>query len=272
MSSGSVANRYDYSPFGQLIADVETVENPFKFSSEYAEKETGLIYYNYRYYNPKDGKWLSRDPIEEKGGINVYGFVDNDTIKNIDSLGLKKVESDLEFYVEDSWETFKYGNKDGYNGTNGANLASSIKNVKISCDKSCGEKGSNPKKIGNGKNLELYTLIDKGIEVKYVTESSTWFKITTVKAYRLTIKYRRYKVENYKSEEWDCNCCDKGFLSWNKPKVLLVGQKRFEFTAKIYFVKNKELITTLKMRKIEWDEIKKDVLKKLIGVATKKVL
>ncbi|UDQ96741.1 RHS repeat-associated core domain-containing protein [Lentisphaerota bacterium WC36G] len=89
MSSGSIANRYDYSPFGQLIADVETVENPFKFSSEYAEKETGLIYYNYRYYNPVNGKWLSRDPIEEKGGDNLYSFVGNDTIKNIDSLGLK---------------------------------------------------------------------------------------------------------------------------------------------------------------------------------------
>ncbi|UDQ98388.1 RHS repeat-associated core domain-containing protein [Lentisphaerota bacterium WC36G] len=87
MSSGSVANRYDYSPFGQLSLDNETVANPFKFSSEYAEKETGLVYYNYRYYNPSTGKWLSRDPIEEKGGINVYGFVNNQPISNTDHLG-----------------------------------------------------------------------------------------------------------------------------------------------------------------------------------------
>ncbi|UDQ98377.1 RHS repeat-associated core domain-containing protein [Lentisphaerota bacterium WC36G] len=88
MSSGSVANRYDYSPFGQLIADVETVENPFKFSSEYAEKETGLIYYNYRYYNPSTGKWINRDPIQEKGGINLYGFALNSAINYWDNLGL----------------------------------------------------------------------------------------------------------------------------------------------------------------------------------------
>ncbi|UDQ96754.1 RHS repeat-associated core domain-containing protein [Lentisphaerota bacterium WC36G] len=90
MSSGSIANRYDYSPFGQLIADVETVENPFKFSSEYAEKETGLVYYNYRYYNPTTGKWLSRDPIQEFGGYNLYGFIDNDCVNYIDKLGNRK--------------------------------------------------------------------------------------------------------------------------------------------------------------------------------------
>ncbi|WZV04053.1 RHS repeat-associated core domain-containing protein [Lentisphaerota bacterium WC36G] len=88
MSSGSVANLYDYSPFGQLSKNTETVANVFKFSSEYAEKETGLIYYNYRYYNPTVGKWTKRDPIEEQGGLNVYAFVDNDSVIYTDSLGL----------------------------------------------------------------------------------------------------------------------------------------------------------------------------------------
>ncbi|UDQ97753.1 RHS repeat-associated core domain-containing protein [Lentisphaerota bacterium WC36G] len=87
MSSGSIANRYDYSPFGQLSKNNETVANPFRFSSEYAEKETGLIYYNYRYYNPVNGKWLKRDPIQEKGGENIYGFVNNQPISNTDHLG-----------------------------------------------------------------------------------------------------------------------------------------------------------------------------------------
>ncbi|UDQ98359.1 RHS repeat-associated core domain-containing protein [Lentisphaerota bacterium WC36G] len=88
MNSGSIANRYDYSPFGQLSKNNETVANPFKFSSEYAEKETGLIYYNYRYYNPVNGKWLKRDPIGERGGMNVYGFVNNNPIYEQDYLGL----------------------------------------------------------------------------------------------------------------------------------------------------------------------------------------
>ncbi|UDQ96743.1 RHS repeat-associated core domain-containing protein [Lentisphaerota bacterium WC36G] len=88
LTTGEIANKYDYSPFGQLAKTDENVENVFKFSSEYAEKETGLVYYNYRYYNPVNGKWLNRDPIEEYGAWNIYNFIYNDSINYIDILGL----------------------------------------------------------------------------------------------------------------------------------------------------------------------------------------
>jgi hypothetical protein len=50
-------------------------------------------YYAYRYYDPITGRWPSRDPIEERGGINLYGFVGNDGVNKWDLLGLliKKV-------------------------------------------------------------------------------------------------------------------------------------------------------------------------------------
>jgi uncharacterized protein RhaS with RHS repeats len=47
-----------------------------------------VAYYGYRYYDPKSGRWPSRDPIEEEGGMNLYGFVGNDGLGNIDLLGL----------------------------------------------------------------------------------------------------------------------------------------------------------------------------------------
>jgi len=47
-----------------------------------------VAYYGYRYYDPKTGRWLSRDPIEERGGINLYGFVGNSPIQRIDLFGL----------------------------------------------------------------------------------------------------------------------------------------------------------------------------------------
>ncbi|UDQ98384.1 RHS repeat-associated core domain-containing protein [Lentisphaerota bacterium WC36G] len=90
LTNGAIINKYDYSPFGQLAKTDENVENVFKFSSEYAEKETGLIYYNYRYYNPTTGKWLKRDPIQEAGGLNLYGFALNSAINYWDNLGLKE--------------------------------------------------------------------------------------------------------------------------------------------------------------------------------------
>ena len=88
LNTGATANRYDYTPFGKLTLNTESVANQFKFSSEYAETETNLVYYNYRYYNPTDGKWLSRDPIGENGGWNIYGFVGNNSVINSDKLGL----------------------------------------------------------------------------------------------------------------------------------------------------------------------------------------
>jgi uncharacterized protein RhaS with RHS repeats len=39
------------------------------------------------FYNPSTGRWISRDPIEEKGGINLYGFLGNNSINHVDSLG-----------------------------------------------------------------------------------------------------------------------------------------------------------------------------------------
>ena len=65
-----------------------TNDQPFRFSSEYCDTETDLIYYNYRYYSPELGSWLSRDPIEEKGGLNLYGFVGNDGVNKWDYLGM----------------------------------------------------------------------------------------------------------------------------------------------------------------------------------------
>jgi RHS repeat-associated protein len=46
-----------------------------------------IHYYGYRYYDPNTGRWPSRDPIEEEGGVNLYGFVGNDGVDKIDVLG-----------------------------------------------------------------------------------------------------------------------------------------------------------------------------------------
>ena len=89
-SDGTIAAKYNYSPFGKLLSsEGAMIEiNPFRFSSEYVDDETSLVYYNYRYYNPSIGKWLSRDPIKEQGGYNLYNFVRNDVINYTDTLGL----------------------------------------------------------------------------------------------------------------------------------------------------------------------------------------
>ena len=66
--------------------------NPFRFSTEYDDDETDLLYYGYRCYNPSTGRWSSRDPIAEKGGNNLYAFCKNDSIDIMDRLGLDSLQ------------------------------------------------------------------------------------------------------------------------------------------------------------------------------------
>ena len=67
-------------------------ENKFRFSCEYMDDELGLIYYNYRHLNPRDGRWISRDPIKEEGGWNLFAFVGNSPIHVNDNKGLSEDE------------------------------------------------------------------------------------------------------------------------------------------------------------------------------------
>jgi RHS repeat-associated protein len=62
--------------------------NPFRFSTKYQDDETDLLYYGYRYYNASTGRWLSRDPLDEDGSENLYGFAGNDSVDQSDYLGL----------------------------------------------------------------------------------------------------------------------------------------------------------------------------------------
>ncbi|MCL6666331.1 RHS repeat-associated core domain-containing protein [Akkermansia muciniphila] len=83
---------YEYGPYGNVLKMEGNAAglNPFRFSSEYADDELGLVYYNYRYYNPQNGRWISRDPADEQGGWNLYIFVKNNTCLYSDTLGLSE--------------------------------------------------------------------------------------------------------------------------------------------------------------------------------------
>lgn len=88
--TSTVAAEYEYSPFGRTIAATGAFAeaNQFRFSTKWCDQETGLNYYGYRFYDAECGRWLSRDPIGERGGGNLYGFVNNDPIQSIDLFGL----------------------------------------------------------------------------------------------------------------------------------------------------------------------------------------
>ena len=96
LANGRLSARYEYGAFGETISvDGGAVAgvNPFRFSTKYLDMETGLYNYGYRYYDAVNGRWLNRDPIAERGGINLYGMVGNDPVNRWDYLGLRDLSS-----------------------------------------------------------------------------------------------------------------------------------------------------------------------------------
>lgn len=98
-TDGSVTASYEFDPFGQTIKATGgfASANPVRFSTKYFDSELDVYCYGRRYYSPSSGRWLSRDPIEESGGLNVYAFVENDGINRFDALGLRSYGGRLDF-------------------------------------------------------------------------------------------------------------------------------------------------------------------------------
>ena len=108
----ALAAAYEYDPYGNTIAKSGSFAdiNPFRFSTKWLDGDVGLYYYGYRFYSSSLGRWINRDPIEEKGfellrsiqsgratwqdplremrDPNRYAFVVNQPISLVDYLGL----------------------------------------------------------------------------------------------------------------------------------------------------------------------------------------
>jgi RHS repeat-associated protein len=89
-ADGSLAAEYEYSPSPAIIskngAQADDLAAVASFSAKPYDKDLDAFLYQLRIL--KYGKWLSRDPIEEKGGANLYGFVGNDPVNRWDMLGM----------------------------------------------------------------------------------------------------------------------------------------------------------------------------------------
>ena len=90
--SGSLVAEYVYDAFGNTVSSSGSMASvfPHRFSTKYYNTETDLYYYGYRYYAPSLGRWISRDPIEEDGGFNLFTIVQNNPLDDYDILGAKK--------------------------------------------------------------------------------------------------------------------------------------------------------------------------------------
>jgi len=94
-NSGNVVAKYEYDPYGGNLLDPTDPQesgpygddNPIRFSTKYFDDETALGYWGYRYYSPRLGRWISRDPLEEAGGYNLHAYVRNAPVNHVDPTG-----------------------------------------------------------------------------------------------------------------------------------------------------------------------------------------
>jgi RHS repeat-associated protein len=87
-STQAVRARYDYDPYGRMTKVQGDKDSVFGYADYFWHAQSGLSLAVYRAYDQNTGRWISRDPLEEIGGVNLYRYANNSTINFLDSLGL----------------------------------------------------------------------------------------------------------------------------------------------------------------------------------------
>jgi RHS repeat-associated protein len=90
-NSGLRSAHFDYDPYGAPIRSGGRGSVDFRFAGLFYHQPSGLYLAVYRAYDPLVGRWLSRDPLEEAGGVDLYSSVKNDPINRTDPYGLLDV-------------------------------------------------------------------------------------------------------------------------------------------------------------------------------------
>ncbi len=89
-SSHSIVKEVTYDTFGNILQDTNReFKIPFGFAGGLHDRDTNLVHFGYREYDPLTGKWTAKDPIDFSGGdSNLYGYVLNNPVGFIDPEGL----------------------------------------------------------------------------------------------------------------------------------------------------------------------------------------
>jgi RHS repeat-associated protein len=87
---GRVIQTYEYDSFGGMRLHWNPIKQPYTYTAREWDEEIELYYYRARYYDPKAGRFISKDPIGFAGGdVNLYRYAQNNPIISADPLGLE---------------------------------------------------------------------------------------------------------------------------------------------------------------------------------------
>ncbi len=96
-ADGSIAQRLDYDEFGNVTLDTNPGFQPFGFAGGLLDRDTSLLHFGWREYDPAGGRWTTPDPTRFSGGdANLFVYVGNDPINFLDPTGTLQVSGELE--------------------------------------------------------------------------------------------------------------------------------------------------------------------------------
>ncbi len=92
----TIIKEITYDTFGNILQDTnKNFKVPFGFAGGLADRDTNLVHFGYREYDPYTGKWTAKDPIDFAGGdSNLYGYVLGDPVDLVDLNGLRSLRED----------------------------------------------------------------------------------------------------------------------------------------------------------------------------------
>jgi RHS repeat-associated protein len=89
VASGSVAQRMDYDEFGNVTLDTNPGFQPFGFAGGLYDRDTNLVRFGARDYDPRSGRWTNKDPAGFAGGdADLYSYAFGDPVNFFDPSGL----------------------------------------------------------------------------------------------------------------------------------------------------------------------------------------
>lgn len=90
-TTGTRVASYDYLPYGATARSSVTNGTDYQYAGLFAHAASGLNLATFRAQDGNTGRWTNRDPNGESGGINLYAYVEANTISNIDIVGLQSI-------------------------------------------------------------------------------------------------------------------------------------------------------------------------------------
>jgi RHS repeat-associated protein len=91
-AQGNITARYDYTPYGNPVPSLGNPPNGPGYTGHVNDPESGLVYMQQRYYDPRLGRFLSPDPVttysNPLGAFNRYWYANNNPVVRDDPTGM----------------------------------------------------------------------------------------------------------------------------------------------------------------------------------------